>query len=572
MSIWGAFTNSVQAIQAQSDALAQISQNVANVNTVGYKKSVDNFQTLLSESTAGTNIFGVQVAKQNEFDVQGNFLSTGIWDNLAINGPGFFVLNSAQDGSGNTFYTRAGNFESAVTATSAAGQPASAAGRVSYLTDGKGDFLMGWKAVNGAASTSNSLSDLTAVNYSLGSTIPGRATTQVAIQGSIPSDVANATSQAAMVQKLITKLTATNVTSTPGFDPNTTQTYNTGTLQIQRGTVDTTAGTFSSSGSAVTVNITDGSLKGVADAINAANAGVTASVIQDSFGNFQLQFTGNSTGSNQGFVITGADTGATGASLAGLDYSATNPTQNGADFSTVTQASDAQTSTTGSVQAGVPVYDNGFNAQTLGMTFTKSAADTWVVTYNVDPSVGTVASTAATTLSFDGAGNFLSQTGTSGVQVTWADGTSSTINIDFSKMSQLASGTLQLNARTQNGYGAATMVKAEFDSNGNLYGDYSNGQKVLLFTIPMATFTAPNALQAVTGTLFKQTAGAGSLNIDPANALNTTAVVPGALESSNVTLEDEFSRMITTQTAYNSATKVFDISDKMVQSVRDLIT
>jgi flagellar hook protein FlgE len=116
------------------------------------------------------------------------------------------------------------------------------------------------------------------------------------------------------------------------------------------------------------------------------------------------------------------------------------------------------------------------------------------------------------------------------------------------------------------------MVKAEFDSTGNLYGDYSNGQKVLLYTIPMATFTAPNSLNAVTGTLFQQTAGAGTLNLDQASSLNTTAVLPGTLETSNVNLEDEFSRMITTQTAYNSATKVFDISDKMVQSVRDLIT
>ncbi len=64
MTIGGAFTNSIQAIQAQADALAQISRNVANVNTTGYKKQVDNFQTMLSESTAGTNIFGVQVASR----------------------------------------------------------------------------------------------------------------------------------------------------------------------------------------------------------------------------------------------------------------------------------------------------------------------------------------------------------------------------------------------------------------------------------------------------------------------------------------------------------------------------
>lgn len=571
MTIGGAFTNSIQAIQAQADALAQISQNVANVNTTGYKKQVDNFQTMLSESTAGTNIFGVQVAKQNEFDVQGNFQTTGQWDNLAINGAGFFVLNSARDGSGNTSYTRAGNFTEAVANTVNTQQPASAANSISYLTDGSGDYLMGWAAKNGVATTSNNLSSLTAVGIALGSTIPGKATSQVSLQGSIPSDVANATQQAAQAQKLVTKLTSTNTGSTPSFDPTTTQTFNTGTLQIQLGAVNINTGTFTSSGNAITVNVTDGSLSGIASAINAANAGVTASVIQDGSGNSQLQLLG-SNGANNGFQVTGVDTGTGGASLTGLNYTASNVTQNGADFNTVTQAADALTGTGGSVQAGVPVYDNSFNSQTLAMTFTKTASDTWTVTYNVDPGVGSVDPTDATTLTFDGAGNFTSQSGSSAVNVTWADGTTSSINVDFSKMSQLASGTLQLNAQSQNGFGGATMVKAEVDSNGNLYGDYSNGQKVLLYTIPMATFTAPNSLQTVTGTRFQQTAAAGTLNLDAPSSLNDTSLIDGTVETSNVSLEDEFSRMITTQTAYNSATKVFDTSDKMMQSVRDLIS
>ncbi len=95
---------------------------------------------------------------------------------------------------------------------------------------------------------------------------------------------------------------------------------------------------------------------------------------------------------------------------------------------------------------------------------------------------------------------------------------------------------------------------------------------MLLYTIPMATFTAPNSLQTVTGTRFQQTAAAGTLNLDAPSSLNDTSLIDGTVETSNVSLEDEFSRMITTQTAYNSATKVFDTSDKMMQSVRDLIS
>ena len=199
MTIWGAFTNSIEAIQAQSDAMDVISQNIANVNTVGYKNSVDNFQTVLSTETANTNIFGVQVVRQYNNDVQGAPISTGLWDNLAINGQGFFILNSATNGTGSTSYTRAGNFAEAVlpSSTSTANSLANpASSDTAYLTDGQGDYLMGWKATGGVANTTNSLSGLTAVNFAMGSILPGQATTAVTLQGSIPSNAPNTSTPA----------------------------------------------------------------------------------------------------------------------------------------------------------------------------------------------------------------------------------------------------------------------------------------------------------------------------------------------------------------------------------------
>ena len=578
MTIWGAFTNSIEAIQAQSDAMDVISQNIANVNTVGYKNSVDNFQTVLSTETANTNIFGVQVVRQYNNDVQGAPISTGLWDNLAINGQGFFILNSATNGTGSTSYTRAGNFAEAVlpSSTSTANSLANpASSDTAYLTDGQGDYLMGWKATGGVANTTNSLSGLTAVNFAMGSILPGQATTAVTLQGSIPSNAPN-TSTPASFQQIQTNLTTTNTTTTPGYVASTTQVYKTGTLQIQLGTINSTAGTFTGSGSAVTVNVTDGSLTGIASAINAANAGVSASVIQDAAGNSQLQLTGKD-GATNGFVVTGTDTGGTGTqSLASLDYSASNATQDNTDYTTTSAATD-QTTGNPAVNGGIPIYDPSGNAQTLALAFTKTGADTWTVGYSIDPNVGTITSptstsTTPTALTFDGAGNFVSQSGASTVDVTWANGTTSAISVDFSKMSQLASGNLVVNAATQNGFASATMVKAEFDSSGNLYGDYSNGQKQLLYTLPVANFVAPDSLQSTSGTRFTQTAAAGALNVDPMTSLNDTSITPGALEASNVDLSAEFSRIITTQTAYNSASKLFSASNQMIETVRDLVT
>jgi flagellar hook protein FlgE len=94
----------------------------------------------------------------------------------------------------------------------------------------------------------------------------------------------------------------------------------------------------------------------------------------------------------------------------------------------------------------------------------------------------------------------------------------------------------------------------------------------LLYQVPVATFTAPDSLNSISGTEFTQTAAAGTLTVDGANNLNDTSFQPGTLESSNVDLGDEFSRMITTQAAYNSATKVFQTADDLLTRVRDLIT
>ncbi len=156
--------------------------------------------------------------------------------------------------------------------------------------------------------------------------------------------------QLAKVQQTETNLTGTSNATDYGTS-GTTQVYNTGTLQIQVGNIDTTAGTFSASANPITVTVKDGSLAGIANAINAANAGVGASVVADSNGNYQLKLTGGNTGAANGFEITGTDTGSGFASLAGLDLSATgggpsgpgtNNTNYGNTTAPIQQAQDAQ--------------------------------------------------------------------------------------------------------------------------------------------------------------------------------------------------------------------------------------
>lgn len=166
--------------------------------------------------------------------------------------------------------------------------------------------------------------------------------------------------QLAKVQQIETNLSATN--NATNYGPSgTTQVYNTGSLTIQLGNVDTTSGTFTAtSTNPVTVNITNGSLAGVAAAINAANAGVGASVVQDSNGNYQLKLTGGTTGTGNGFQIVGTDnpSGQSNASLAGLNYTAAdtggaNETNYGNPTAAIQKAQDAAYTVNGQ-QYGTP--------------------------------------------------------------------------------------------------------------------------------------------------------------------------------------------------------------------------
>ncbi|HOK06385.1 MAG TPA: flagellar basal-body rod protein FlgG [Syntrophales bacterium] len=106
--------------QIEQDVIAN---NLANINTVGFKKSRANFQDLMYQvltkagSTSSTGIqlpagielgMGVKAISTQKIFTQGDYVQTGNSLDLAIEGDGFFQID---DGAGKTLYTRAGNFK-----------------------------------------------------------------------------------------------------------------------------------------------------------------------------------------------------------------------------------------------------------------------------------------------------------------------------------------------------------------------------------------------------------------------------------------------------------------------------
>ena len=110
MSINSAMLAGVSGLVANSSALAAISDNIANVNTVAYKRNQVNFsQFVTAQAVAGRySAGGVQGVTQHFVSQQGLIQASTSNTDLAISGDGFFVVNGNVDGVTGNFYTRAG--------------------------------------------------------------------------------------------------------------------------------------------------------------------------------------------------------------------------------------------------------------------------------------------------------------------------------------------------------------------------------------------------------------------------------------------------------------------------------
>lgn len=115
MSIFGAMQSGISGLAAQSSAMGAISDNIVNVNTVGYKGANTSFQTLVTKQTTTSRYSpgGVQPSAKQGINVQGLLASVSSSTSLAISGQGYFVVNQAANpGEGDLWaYTRAGDFD-----------------------------------------------------------------------------------------------------------------------------------------------------------------------------------------------------------------------------------------------------------------------------------------------------------------------------------------------------------------------------------------------------------------------------------------------------------------------------
>jgi flagellar hook protein FlgE len=176
MGIFDALTTAVSGLQAQSFALQNISGNIANSQTVGYKETDTQFQDLvdnaaLNQETAG----GVFASSSSSNTVQGTLTAASSPTDMAVDGDGYFVVTQADNASGTTTtfngvqdYTRRGDFT---------------LNSDGYLVNGAGYYLMGIPLNPATGAATSSTPTVLQFNSDF---LPAQATTSISYQANLP--------------------------------------------------------------------------------------------------------------------------------------------------------------------------------------------------------------------------------------------------------------------------------------------------------------------------------------------------------------------------------------------------
>jgi flagellar hook protein FlgE len=183
MSLFGSLTTAVSGLDAQQEALSNISNNIANSQTVGYKEVDTAFQELVTQSNENFNAPGGVSARPVYLNgVAGTPLQTQVSTNIAISGTGngFFVVKAPPtiDSSGNAdfsnqdFYTRAGDFQQ---------------NSQNFLTNSAGYYLEGYPVDPTTGTVNNSTLEPIQVPQTI---IQPQATANVDVTANLPSNSA----------------------------------------------------------------------------------------------------------------------------------------------------------------------------------------------------------------------------------------------------------------------------------------------------------------------------------------------------------------------------------------------
>jgi flagellar hook protein FlgE len=603
MGIFDALNTSVAGLQAQSFALQNISGNIANAETTGYKGIGTSFVDLVPDSTTpDRQVAGsVTAYARSTISSQGTVSASSVATFMAINGDGFFsaqkaigITDNVPVFSGVTDYTRRGDFQ-----VNANGN----------LVNGAGYYLMG-VAVD--PKTGNPLGNVPQVLQFQNNFVPAQATSTIQYAANLPTTPTTPASSTALAGSLLaagglspadfsqnplpvgtpatpfgdasvtgaatfnkaaTPAPITAATTLSGASPSDSLTTN--FIAGDTIVVDGTTLTFVASGATGNqLNVTDtvgqlltkiGAITGVAPTISATTGAITlhTGTTQDllvtssspAFG--ALGFSSPVTA-----VRTGGGTAGTGVVI-------------GNDLTVFQKESISGGAVTAYNAAGTPVNLQMRWAKTDSASLGSPHQDSWNLFYQTNPAatgtqVGWV--NIGTTFTFGANGALVSPTGSAisvpNVIVSGQTLGNITINFGSGGLTQFAStgGAATINTISQNGYSAGQLQSVAISNSGLVVGTFSNGQNLDLASVTLSHFNGTNYLKSLDGGAYAVTDQSGPAVIGASGTISGSS-----LEGSNTDIADEFTKLIVTQQAYSANTKVITTANSMVQDLLNVL-
>ncbi len=588
MSISNALFSGISGLTTLGNSMAVVGDNIANVNTVGFKNSRATFQDVLAQNVAtaaGTSQIGrgVRLGTIVRSFEQGSFESTSSPTDLAIGGDGFFMLRDPNT-EGEVYYTRSGEFR--------------------FDKDGNfinpsGYVVQGWEMSEETGEDVGTVGDLVLSSF----TSPPEETSKITAIVNLDSDEesnadgsnyalsrswdgsdadgdeiympTNSYEYQTSVKAYDSLGSIHDITifydkgenaneweyaiaGDPGEDNRTyVSSTDQGVGMLARGLI-----TFNNAGritdmtmdrfvgdSYTAGTVTDGgawtgtaslpSVSGIYAGSDAAPPAAQSWTIPA--GGMTLD------GSNPAYTL--ACTGDLDDITIPANYTAGTPI-------TLTEPSGDDTGMTIAFESGTYTA-----AESFDFTITQGDADDLTNVYSWDTQLP--GNTTNTNGYFSFTPSFTTGTamnislniGTSYTGSDWQYDSLSTTQYSSSSNTVFSS---------SNGYGAGDLEDIDVSVDGTIAGSYSNGQVLNLFRVALAKFNNEQGLSKIGNNLYAETREAGDHISGKPQTIGLGSISPNSLEQSNVDIAEEFVKMITTQRGFQANSKIITVSDQMM--------
>ena len=241
----------------------------------------------------------------------------------------------------------------------------------------------------------------------------------------------------------------------------------------------------------------------------------------------------------------------------------------------------------------IEVFDALGVSHTIGITWTKTAANTWTATYanpvqtstglpsgvlDTDSGTAGVQNTIAVTFNGDGSLNTLTPavpalnitgytTGAQNQVVTLDLGTPTLTDGLTQFASQSNTPKLDIFLIDGDGVRFGQLSSLAISDSGLVTAFFENGVRLPVYQIPIATFPNPNGLTQVNGSIYDENQLAGNYNLRLPGQGNAGSIIASSLELSTTDTSEEFNKMIVAQQAYSSAAQIISTTDDMFQEL-----